>query len=269
MAYKNMYSKTGKHEAESRNPKYKDKTDKELFKEFQVTRDAEIRSELINRNLFIAEILAKKYINKGIEYEDILQVASLGLILAVDRFDVDKGYEFTSFSTPTIIGEIKKHFRDKGWAIRVPRKVQELSKKVNMAKVHLQSELGRVPTFSDISVYLEVPEEEIMEAMEASQAFKLKSLDVNYENSNDDKSLAFMDMIGDEDKNFDEFENRDYVRKALEKLDDEERKVIIERFFHQKTQMEIAKEMGISQMTVSRMEKKILSKLKADYMKQT
>ncbi|MFB0972744.1 MAG: sigma-70 family RNA polymerase sigma factor, partial [Neofamilia sp.] len=108
-----------------------------LFQEYKKTRDRKIRDKLIEDNLYIAEILAKKYTNKGIDYDDIFQVASIGLIYAVDRFDVDRGYQFSSFATPTIIGEIKRHFRDKGWTIRVPRRIQELSQRINNAKVDL------------------------------------------------------------------------------------------------------------------------------------
>jgi RNA polymerase sigma-B factor len=134
--------------------KYKDLNNKELFKLFKDNRDREIRNELVHRYIYIIEILAKKYINKGIDYEDIYQVASLGLIFAIERFDVDKGFEFSSFATPTIIGEIKKYFRDKGWSVRVPRRIQELSKKINVSKQRLQQDLQRVPRVKDIAELL-------------------------------------------------------------------------------------------------------------------
>ena len=120
-------------------------TEKELFKKYAATKNIEIRNELIRRHLYIAEILSKKFLNKGIEYEDIFQVASLGLIYAIERFDVNRGFEFSSFATPTIIGEIKKYFRDKGWSVRVPRRIQELSKKINVAKNTLQQTLQKHP----------------------------------------------------------------------------------------------------------------------------
>ncbi|MFC4805702.1 SigB/SigF/SigG family RNA polymerase sigma factor [Filifactor villosus] len=250
------------------NPKFLNKSEKELFLLFDKDKkNLELRNELIQRNLYIAEILAKKYINRGIEYEDIYQVASLGLILAIERYDVNRGFEFSSFATPTIIGEIKKYFRDKGWSIRVPRKIQELSKKVNEAKVHLENTKGTVPEIKDIASYLGVSEEEIIEVMEASQVYRLKSLDVTYENGGEDKEVSLLDVLGEEDKSFREIENRDFFESMLAKLDDMERKIITERFFNQKTQMSIAKELDISQMTVSRMEKKILSKIKKEYEK--
>src|SRR5690554_4097883 len=151
---------------------------KELFKMYSEKRDNFIREELIERHLYIAEILSKKYVNRGIDYDDIYQVACVGLIYAVDRYDISKGYEFSSFATPTIIGEIKKYFRDKGWAIRVPRRIQELSKKINVSKMHLSQTLQRSPTVEDIAEYLDCTEEEVLEAMEASKIYTPQSLDI-------------------------------------------------------------------------------------------
>lgn len=247
--------------------KYKQHSDKELFRIYSSDRDIEIRNELVKRHLYIAEILSKKFLNKGIEYEDIYQVASLGLIFAIERFDVTKGFEFSSFATPTIIGEIKKHFRDKGWSIRVPRRIQELSKKVNTAKAHLQQELHRVPKIEDIAEYLGCSEEDVLEAIDASHVYKPKSLDLAYDNSGDDKDILLLDLVGDEDKSFGMIENKDFIENALSKLNEIEIKIIKDRFFQNKTQMHVANELGVSQMTVSRMEKKILLKLKKDYEK--
>ncbi len=250
------------------NPKFLGKTDKELFLLYaDDKKDLELRNELIQRNLYIAEILSKKYINKGIEYEDIFQVASLGLILAIERYDISRGFEFSSFATPTIIGEIKKYFRDKGWSIRVPRKIQELSKKVNQAKEHLQTVNGSVPEVKDIAKYLGCTDEEVIEVMEASQVYRLKSLDITYENGGEDKEVSLLDVLGEDDKSFVEIENRDFFEKIFSKLEPLERSIIIGRFFKQKTQMVIAEELQISQMTVSRMEKKILLKIKKEYEK--
>lgn len=142
---------------------------KKLFWEFHESKDPKLREEIIHRHMYIAEILSKKYSNRGIEFDDIYQVACLGLLYAVDRFDVTKGFEFSSFATPTIIGEIKKHFRDKGWTIRVPRRIQELSQKINLARNTLNQELQRVPTIEEIADYLSVTSEDVLEAMEASK----------------------------------------------------------------------------------------------------
>lgn len=239
-------------------------SEKELFLAYSVNKDKEIRNELVNRYLYIVEILSKKFINKGIDYEDIYQVASLGLIYAIERFDISKGFEFSSFATPTIIGEIKKHFRDKGWSIRVPRRIQELSKKINSAKNNLHQKLQRTPLIKDIAEYLECTEEEVIEAMEASQVYTPKSLDLTYDNDGEDKDIQLMDLIGESDKNFDEIENRDFIEKVIEKLNEVERKVLRDRFFDHKTQMQVAEELQVSQMTVSRMEKKIIEKFRKE-----
>ncbi len=242
-------------------------TTKELFAEYEKTKDVAIRNELVSRYLYIVEILSKKYINKGIDYEDIYQVASLGLIYAIERFDTSKGFEFSSFATPTIIGEIKKHFRDKGWAIRVPRRIQELSKKINTAKNDLHQTLQKTPTINDIADYLDCSAEEIMEAMEGSQVYTPKSLDLTYDNDGEDKEMKFMDLIGEYDKNFDHIENQDFLEKVIAKLNDVEKKVLRDRFFNNRTQMHVAEELQVSQMTVSRMEKKIIEKFQKEHRK--
>lgn len=262
MKIKNYYKK----ETDKNTEKQKIKA---LFKEYEESGDQEIREYLIEKHLYIAEILSKKYANRGIDYDDIYQIASIGLIFAVDRFKVDKGFEFSSFATPTIIGEIKKHFRDKGWTIRVPRRIQELSKKVNNSKVHLSQTLQRVPTVSDIAEYLEATEEEILEAMEASKVYAPQSLDITFDSSGDDKDINLADLIGEEDYYFDKVENSDFLIKTMKGLNDVEKQIIIERYFNKKTQVSIAKDLDISQMTVSRIEKRVLEKLKREAEKNT
>lgn len=237
---------------------------KELFKIYQENKDTVIRDILIGRYLYIAEILSKKYVNKGIDYDDIYQVASLGLIYAVQRYDLSKGYEFSSFATPTIIGEIKKYFRDKGWAIRVPRRIQELSKKVNNAKIKLQQDLQRTPKVKDIAIYLDVTEEEVLEALEAGYVYAPKSLDITYDNNGDDKDVQFKDIIGSDDKNFSTVEYNDFIKDVLTKFNDIEKKIINDRFFENKTQSQVAKELDVSQMTISRMEKKIIGRFRSE-----
>jgi RNA polymerase sigma-B factor len=183
---------------------------KTLFNKFKQTKDLEIRNELIERHLYIAQILSKKYVNRGIEYDDIYQVACIGLIYAIDRYDLDKGFEFSSFATPTIIGEIKKYFRDKGWAIRVPRRIQELSKKINNSKVVLSQKLQRSPTVEDIADYLNISKEEVLEAMEASKVYTPQSLDITYDSNSDDKDVNLSELIGEEDFYFRKIENNDF-----------------------------------------------------------
>ena len=247
----------------------KDIDSKVLFKMYKESKEIHIRNELIHRYMYITEILSKKYVNKGIDYEDIYQVASLGLIYAIERYDVDRGFEFSSFATPTIIGEIKKYFRDKGWSVRVPRRIQELSKKINVAKGKLQQDLQRVPKIEDIAEYLSCTEEQVIEAMEASQVYTPKSLDISYDSSGDDKDIQLLDIIGEDDKYFDVIENRDFIEKCMEKLNEVELKIIQDRFFESKTQIQVANELNVSQMTVSRMEKKIIKKFRKEYKKLT
>ncbi len=237
---------------------------KSLFKFYNETKDKDTRETLIKKHLYIAEILSKKYANRGIEYDDIYQVACIGLIYAIDRYDIEKGYEFSSFATPTIIGEIKKYFRDKGWTIRVPRRIQELSKKINNAKVYLAQDLQRSPTVEDIAKYLNYSVEEILEAMEASKVYTPQSLDITYDSNNDDKDVNLSDLIGEEDKYFTKIENNDFLLRTMEKLNDMEKQILIERYFNKKTQVAIAKLLDISQMTVSRIEKKVLEKLRKE-----
>ena len=240
---------------------------KTLFKKFKETKDRKIREELIERHLYIAEILSKKYANRGIDYDDIYQVASIGLIYAIDRYDIDKGFGFSSFATPTIIGEIKKYFRDKGWTIRVPRRIQELSKKINNAKMILSQELQRTPTVKDIAEYLNSTEEEILEAMEGSKVYTPQSLDITYDSNGDDKDVNLADIIGEEDIYFNKIENNDFLQRGIEKLNEMERKILIDRYFNNKTQVSIANELNISQMTVSRVEKKIIEKFRKEMKK--
>ena len=237
---------------------------KELFKKFSETKNHLIREEIIHRHIYIAEILSKKYSNRGIDFDDIYQVACLGLVYAVDRFDVSKGFEFSSFATPTIIGEIKKHFRDKGWTIRVPRRIQELSQKINLARNTLNQELQRIPRVEEIADYLGVTSEEVLEAMEASKVYTPQSLDTPYESDGEDKETTLADLVGIEDKSFMEIENNDFLMNIIEKLNDVEKRIIDYRYFQRRTQVDIANRLGISQMTVSRVEKKIMERFRIE-----
>lgn len=233
---------------------------KELFK---IKREIKtLREFLIEKNLYIAEILAKKYSNRGIDYDDLFQIASLGLILAVDRFSVDRGFEFSSFATPTITGEIKRYFRDKGWVIRVPRRIQELSKKINNAKLELSQRLQRSPSIDEIAELLEVSTEEIIESMDAAQVYSPQSIDKNLDSSSEDREMSFSDILGEDDKNYKLIEDMDFIKDAMLKLSEIERKIIVYRYFDKMTQVSIADKLEISQMTVSRIEKKAIKKFR-------
>lgn len=235
---------------------------RKVFEEFDQTKDKKLRDQLITEHIYIAEILAKKYVNRGIEYDDLFQVASVGLIYAIDRYDVSKGFEFSSFATPTIVGEIKRYFRDKGWVIRVPRRIQELSKKVNIMRTTLSQELQRQPTIDDIANRLEISSEEVLEAMEASKVYTPQSLDKTFDSGMDDREMNLGDVIGIEDENFDLIEFQDVIDRLTIHLNDLEKKIFYYRYYDKRTQVSIADELDISQMTVSRIEKKIIQKFR-------
>lgn len=246
---------------------YLNMDNKELFKIYSKNKDREIRNILIERHLYLVNLLARKYINKGVEFEDIYQVASLALIYAIDRYDIEKGFEFSSFATPTIVGEIKKYFRDKVWTLRVPRRVQELSKKISEAKLVLEQESKRHPRAKDISEYIGCTEEEVLEAMEASYGYQPISLDATSNDDSEEKDITLIDKIGQEESNFRNIEHTDFINKFMETLNELEVKIFKDRFFLDKTQSAIAKELEISQMTVSRLERKIVDKLRKEYEK--
>ncbi|MCI7238678.1 MAG: SigB/SigF/SigG family RNA polymerase sigma factor [Anaerococcus sp.] len=237
------------------------------FMEYYKTRDKALRDELIEENMYIVDILSNKYLGKGIEKDDLYQVASLGLIYAVERFDPTKGFAFSSFATPTIMGEIKRYFRDKGWVIKVPRRVGNLYRKINNAKKVLPQELQRTPTIRDIADYLGEDEEDILEAMEASKVYSPQSLDMKYQFQKGEKSVDLSDMVGEEDKNFDSVELQDIIERSKERLNDLEKEILQLRYYEGRTQVDIAKTLSISQMTVSRIEKKILQKFSIEIKK--
>jgi len=237
----------------------------DLFIQYDKHRDIEIRNKIFEKYRYMPEIISKKYNNKGIEYDDIYQIACVGLIYAIERFDISRGFEFTSFATPTILGEVKKYFRDKGWAIKIPRKIQEVSKKVNEYSITLSNELHRTPSIKELAEYISCTEEEVLEAFEAGKMFTSQSLDLKFESNSDDSETTLMDLVGYDDKHFMKIEDNDFINKSLDKLNELEKQIIINRYFENKTQSEIAKELNISQMTVSRIEKKTLEKLRIEF----
>ncbi len=238
-----------------------------LFKEYSRTKDVTIRDRLIVNYLYIADILSRKFVGKGIEYDDIYQIASLALIYAVERFDASKGFEFTSFATPTIVGEIKKHFRDKGWMVRVPRRLQELSRLINLTRTNLEQRLQREVTIRDLAREIGCTEDEIMEAMEASMVYNTKSLDLSNTSPDGEGELTLLSVLGKEDKGFTEVDNKNYIDHCLKTLNPAEQIIIRNRFLERRTQVEVAEMLNVSQMTVSRMEKKLIKKFREEYYK--
>ena len=245
----------------------KTKTTEELFLEYQKTKSSKIRNELVEKNLFLAEILARKYTGRGSDYEDLYQVASYALILAVDRFDPDKGIKFASYATPTIIGEIKKYFRDTMWSLKVPRRLKETSMRILEAKEYLLEINSHVPTVQELAEYLEVSEEEILEALESSRAYTTYSLDLERENSEDKETTPFEKYLLDEEEGYEQFENSSVFENVLTELSPTEKEIIQKRFLNEVTQREVAEALGISQMTVSRLEKAMKEKFQKEYSK--
>ncbi|NMB33336.1 MAG: SigB/SigF/SigG family RNA polymerase sigma factor [Clostridium sp.] len=235
------------------------KNHEDLFKVYAETKDIEIRNEIVSNFLYISEIISKKFLNRGIDYEDIYQVASLALIKAVERFDPERGIKFTSFATPTIVGEIKRFFRDKASVIRIPRRIYELYQKVNHAREHLAQNLQRPPRIDEVAEHLGISEERVIEIIESSNIHKAQSLDKNA--FADDGSLLH-ETVGQEDKTFEEIENKDFLRKSIDRFNDAEKDFIHMRYFENKTQKDIALQFGVSQMYVSRLEKKVLKKFR-------
>ena len=247
---------------------YLDMDNKELFYIYSKDKsNKEIRDILVEKNLYLVNILAKKYVNKGVEFEDLYQVGSLALIYAVERYDMSKGYEFSSFATPTIIGEIKKYFRDKVWTMRVPRRVQELNKKVNEAKLILEQKYKKKPKVKDIADFIGCKEEEVLEALEASYGYQPVSLDTPVNSDSEDSEITLIDRLGEYEDSFINIEYKDFVDKFVGKLNELEVKIFKGRFFEEKTQSALAKELNISQMTISRIERKIVEKLRKEYEK--
>ncbi len=221
---------------------------------------AHIRDELVRLHLPLVEHFARRFLNRGEPYDDLLQVGTIGLIKAIDRFDLARGVEFSTYATPTIVGEIKRHFRDRGWAIRVPRRLQELRISITSATADLTQELGRSPTVTELAARLEVSDEEVIEGLESSNAYATLSLDAP--DSSDDSALSMIDVIGGDDEALEHVENRETIKPLLESLDPRERHIVTLRFFRGMTQSQIAAEVGISQMHVSRLLTRTLARLR-------
>lgn len=235
-----------------------------LFVVYEKKRSSEIRNHLVENYLYLAKILSQKYRYKNGDNEDVFQVACIGLMYAVDRFDPDRGFTFETFATPTILGEIKRYYRDKETLIRIPRKIQELNHKVNQTQVLLEQKNMRSPTISEISDYLDVSEENIIAEMESNHAHYPMSLNVELDTSNDD-NLSLMDLLGTTDDDLEHVENIDVIQRISQTFTPVERIVIEQRFLRQKTQKEVALFLERSQMTVSRLENTIKQKIKAAF----
>lgn len=221
--------------------------------------DIELRNQIVEKYLYMVDILIRKYLGKGVEYDDLYQVGALALVSAVERFDPGKGFEFSSFATPTILGEIKKYFRDKQWSLKVPRRLKEVAAKVQEIKDQFYTENQRKPSVLEIAEITGFSQELIIEAMEGSQAYGTYSLDKTYDEIGEDGESAFLEKYtGFDEKGYERIETSEIINKVIDRLSDQQRYIFKERFLYNKSQTEIAKVLGVSQMTVSRAEKSMI-----------
>ena len=230
------------------------------FEEYSRTRNRHTRNELIEAHRPLATHLARRYANRGEPVDDLVQVASVGLLKAVERFDPDRGLEFSTFATATVEGELKRHFRDKTWSVRVPRRSQELHLRIAPTVAELNQRFGRAPRIPEIAHELGIREEEVLEAMEAGGAYRSASLDAPGGEDREASSLAA--RLGSPDGNFALVEHRVVIERALEALPEREQTILRLRFFEDLTQTEIAERVGVSQMHVSRLLARSLASLR-------
>jgi RNA polymerase sigma-B factor len=225
--------------------------------------DAEsTRDDLVVAHLNLVRYLAVKFANRGEALDDLIQVGTVGLIKAIDRFDIERGVEFTTYATPTIVGEIKRYFRDKGWAVKVPRRLQELNLSVNRALEQLTVALGHSPTVRELADHLHATEEEILEAQELGQAYNLLSLDTEVSGEGEKNVQTLADYIGATDPSLASLEDRANLERAFAVLSRRERIILYLRFYESISQTEIAKRLNVSQMHVSRLQQKALERLR-------
>jgi RNA polymerase sigma-B factor len=220
--------------------------------------DPAARDELARLFQPLAEYLARRFFGRGEPLEDLVQVANLGLLKAIDRFDLSRGVKFSTYATATVVGELKRHFRDKGWALRVPRRLQESGMKVGRTVTEMYQDLGRAPTVAEIAERTGLSEDEVLEAMETAHAYTTASLDA----PTDEEGTTSLDRLGEEEESFELLEGWTMVAPAIRELPARERNILYLRFFRGLTQTQIADELGISQMHVSRLLSRTLRDLR-------
>jgi RNA polymerase sigma-B factor len=253
-------SDTARHGATQEDRAARAAEDRRLLERYHRSGDRSAREEVVQRFLPLARQLARRYAGAGEPLEDLVQVASLGLVKAVDRFDPGRAVAFSSFAVPTILGELKRHFRDKGWSVRVPRDLQELALRLDRTSEELGRELGRAPTTAEVAERLGVSEEEILEAREAAHAYRAVSLD-RPRTDDDESGPAVADAMGGEDPGFRRAEDAATVDQLLRVLAPREREVLRLRFVEDLTQQEIGDRIGVSQMHVSRLIRQAIARL--------
>ncbi len=231
------------------------------FERYARTGDAALRDQLVAAHMGLAAYLARRFANRGQPLEDLVQVASLGLLKAVDGFDPGLGIEFSTYATTTIVGELKRHLRDRGWAVRAPRRMQELYLHLSSVIDELRQQLGRSPTIAEMAAEVQVSEEEVLEALEAGQAYRFASLDAPKPDSGSGEPLV--DHLGSEDAELGRVEVRATLEPLLRQLPGRQREIVQLRFFDGLTQTEIARRLAISQMQVSRLLARSVAQLRA------
>jgi RNA polymerase sigma-B factor len=241
----------------------RDKEGLELFRRWRDEHDRSAREALVHRHLSLARKIARRYGHTREPFDDLFQVASLGLIKAIDRFDPERGLVFSSFAVPTILGEIKRHFRDKGWSVHVPRGLQELALKVQDAEIKLSSRAQRSPSVHEIAQYLELEVEDVLEALEVLATHHAASLDAPVGASQDDDPITRLDTLGAEDEGYDFVDTSSSLDWAVGQLAVADRRVLALRYGAEMTQHQIAERIGVSQMQVSRILRRITNQLRA------
>lgn len=242
----------------------REKTSEELFDEYTKSHDVGIRNILIERYLYIAEIAAKKFVGRGVDYEDLFQVASLALVKAIDRFDPERGIKFSSYATPSLIGEIKNYFRDSSRVMRLPRRDTEQLKRINLFMQDHMARTGAAPSPKQIAEKIDISVERVLEILEMKQADNMLSLDSTLDLGD---NCSLNNVLGKEDESFEQVENHDFIKYCMGLLNNVEKTIIEKRYIENKTQKQVAELLDVSQMQVSRMERKILSKLANVYKK--
>jgi RNA polymerase sigma-B factor len=243
-----------------------DKKIEELFISYFKSKNLTSRNKLVEHYLYLIDFLVKRYLNKGVDYDDLYQIGSMALVYAVERFDPTKGFEFSSFAAPTIIGEIKRYFRDKGWIMKIPRRMKDIVVLLPSAREDLHMRLQRPPTIQELSEEMGYSEEEILEAMESGQSYNLFSLNQAFDNVQEGEETSPIEQYtGIEEEGYEDFETADIIAKVMKGLSEKEKRVFTRRLIQGKTQQETAEELNLSQMSISRMERDIKSRFRTEY----
>lgn len=252
--------------AVARAPRFADIQDdaQALLREYSRTRDIQVRNRLVILHERMVRYLASRFgSGAGTSLDDLVQVGYVGLIAAIDRFDPDKGVSFVTFAVPTILGEIKRYFRDQTWGLKAPRRLRELGLSLRKLREQLEQNLGRPPTVPEMALAAGVTEERLLQAMDLDRIYQPASLDAHLQDENGDDKSSFWEAIGRPDPELMAIEEREMVRHALDRLDQRQRAIIYYRFFEDASQAEVASRLGISQMHVSRLERQALKRLRA------